>query len=109
MDKDLLLARRVPEGDVELEGLGTVKVRGMSRYELLHSSRVRDEKGDLAAERYILSVCMVDPALAEHEVAEWQKASLAPEINAVAMKVNELSGVAQGADKSGVQETGDES
>jgi hypothetical protein len=108
MDKATLLTRRIPEGDVEIDGLGTVKVRGMSRYELIHASRIREEKGDLAAERFILAACMVVPALGEDDVAEWQKASLGPEINIVAMKVNELSGTAQGADKSNVPSDGND-
>lgn len=105
---DDLTTRRIEQDDVELAGVGWVRVRGMSRYEMLHASRVRGEKGDLAAERFILAACMVNPTVTEDRVAEWQKASLAPEINKVANEVNRLSGVAQGADKSNVPGDGDD-
>jgi hypothetical protein len=45
---------------------------------------------------------MIDPPMEEHEIVEWQKCSIPGEINAVATKVNELSGIGKGADKSAV-------
>lgn len=101
MDKGTLLADRVTDrtADVEIEGVGTVTVRALSRHEMIQGGKLDDSE---AQERYILSKAMVDPPMGEHDVAAWQKASVPGEINAVAMKVNELSGIGQGADKSSV-------
>lgn len=102
VSKEALLRNRIPQDYVEVDGVGLVLVRGMSRHEMIESSKVRASKGDEQAERYIVSTCMLGPKLEQHEVAEWQKASLAPEINTIAHKINELSGTAQGAAKSDV-------
>jgi len=83
-------------------GRGEVRVRGMSRWELMEANKIRTDKGDMAAERFILSQCLIDPAMGEHDIAAWQKGSFAPEINIVADKVNAMSGTKQGADKSAV-------
>ena len=101
MDKSRLLADRVSDktAEVEIDGVGTVVVRALSRHEMITGGKIDDSAGQ---ERYILSRAMVDPEMAEHDVAEWQKCSPPGEINAVAMKVNELSGIGKGADKSGV-------
>lgn len=98
MDKAALLKDRVTgvTGTVELEA-GTITVRGLSRWEMIQGGKKEDE---LAQERFILSCAMVDPAMNEDDIAAWQKASPPGEINLVALKVNELSGIGQGADKS---------
>lgn len=101
MDKAQLLVDRVTEktAEVEIEGVGTVVVRALSRYEMIVGGKL--EEG-LPQERYILSRAMINPPMGEHDVAEWQKLSPPGEINAVAMKVNELSGIGKGADKSDI-------
>jgi hypothetical protein len=101
MDKSALLTDRVTTttGTVSIEGIGEVTVRGLSRYEMVLAAKIGDGD-DLKQERFILSCAMVDPELTEDEVAAWQKASPPGEINEVATKVNELSGIGQGAAKS---------
>lgn len=101
MNKEQLLLDRVSDrtAEVEIEGVGTVTVRALSRHEMIQGGKLEDS---MAQERYILSKAMVDPPMGEHDVAAWQKCSPPGEINAVAMKVNELSGIGQGADKSSV-------
>ena len=100
MDKSALLADRVSDktAEVEIEGVGTVTVRALSRWEMIQGGKLED----LAQERFILSKAMVDPPMAEHDVAAWQKSSIPGEINKVATVVNQLSGIGQGADKSSV-------
>jgi hypothetical protein len=108
VDKSKLIAgRSFPIGEVEIEGVGTVTVRGLSRHEFIQAGKVREDKGEEQQERYLLSRCMVDPEMNEDDVAAWQKASGPFEINAVASKVNELSGIGSGADKSSVAEVSD--
>lgn len=105
MDKAKLIAgREFPTAQVEIEGVGVITVRGLSRWEVLQGGKFDD---NLAQERFILARAMVDPEMGEDDVAAWQKSSPPGEINAVAAKVNELSGIGQGADKSSVAEVRD--
>jgi len=101
MDKAALLVDRVTDrtAEVEIEGVGTVVVRSLSRHEMITGGKI---EGSAEQERYILSRAMVDPPMGEHDIAAWQKSSPPGEINAVAMKVNQLSGIGKGADKSSV-------
>lgn len=91
VDKDLLFKPRLPESDVEIPGVGTVRVRGLSRIEAIH---VQEAKGTEATERRILALGMVDPALTEAEAGQWQRASAAGEIETVTARIAELSGMA---------------
>jgi hypothetical protein len=110
MDKSKLLADRVSlnTADVKIEGVGTVTVRGLSRYELLLAQKKYPDDS-LRQERFILAAALVDPEMTEADVETWQKVSGPLEINEVATKVNELSGISQGAAKSDVPEVRDQS
>ena len=101
MNKELLFKPRLPESDVEVPGVGTVRVRGLSRAEAL---LVRDAVDRAKGEQKILSLAMVDPKLTEAEVAAWQSASVALEIEAVTDKIMELSGMSESAAKEAVKE-----
>lgn len=105
MDKALLFKPRLPEEDVEIEGVGTVRVRGLSRIEAIH---VQAAKG-AEQERRILALGMVDPAITEDEAREWQKASAAGEIERVAGRITVLSGLAEDSAKSAYKSDGPES
>lgn len=103
MDEGLkarLLTPRVPEGTVELEGIGTVRVRGLSRGEVYMTQQA---KGVEAMERKILALGLLDPPMTEAEVGEWQRNSPAGEMEPVAEKIRQLSGLTTGADKAAVQ------
>jgi hypothetical protein len=103
MDKELLFKSRLPEADVDIPGVGTVRVRGLSRIEAMH---VQEANGTEAQERRILAIGMVDPELTESEVGQWQKASIASELEPVSTKIAELSGLLPGADKATFQGDG---
>lgn len=105
--KARLLAPRLPEGDVEIEGVGTVRVRALTRAELLQAGRL-ESKGPAAMERYTLACGMVDPAMTQDDVAAWQQASPANEMNAVSERINELSGISAGAAKEAYKSLRDE-
>lgn len=97
IDKGTLLARRSGKpGDVQIPGVGTVTVRGLSRKELMG---IDHEAGVLVAERQTLALAMVDPRLSEDEVEVWQDNSPADEISPVMNEVNRLSGLGQNAHK----------
>lgn len=96
MDKELLFKPRLPEADVDVPGVGTVRVRGLNRAEVM---QVQGVKGAAAIERLVLAFGMVDPQLTEAEVGQWQKAAPAGELEPVTEKIRELSGIGEGADK----------
>ena len=104
IDKELLFKPRLPEEDVELPGVGTVRVRALNRGESLKIGRSVKSEADAARriaqlERKIIAVGMVDPVLTEDEVARWQEASPAGELTPVVEKIQELSGMTPGAAK----------
>jgi hypothetical protein len=96
VDKDLLLKPRLPEADVEVPGIGVVRVRGLNRAEAM---QVQAAKGTEATERVILALGMVDPPLTEAEAGRWQRNAPAGEIEPVSRRIAELSGLFDGADK----------
>lgn len=111
MDKDKLLARRadtasgLPEDTVDIEGVGSVRVRALTRGEVY---KVQQLKGRGDAERRILAWGLLDPELTENEVRQWQDNSPAGEMEPVADKIRELSGLNQDADKESYKSAGDE-
>jgi hypothetical protein len=108
-DKSILFKARLPEADVEVPGVGTVRVRGLSRAEVMAiRSEVKDEadaiKRVAAIERKMLALALVDPELSEAEVGKWQKASTAGEMEPVTDMVQVLSGTVEGAEKAAYKE-----
>lgn len=101
MDKELLFKARLPEEDVEVPGVGTVRIRALNRAEAMH---VQEAKGLAAAERRIVALGMVDPVLTEAEVGRWGDASAAGELELVSRRIAALSGMLQGSAKEAVKE-----
>jgi len=101
MDKELLFRVRLPEADVEVAGLGAVRVRGRNRIEAMLAQAA---DGTAAIERRVLSYGMVDPQLTEAEVKMWQKASPAGELEPGSNRITELSGMLAGSAKVAVRE-----
>lgn len=100
MDKELLFRPRLPVADVEIPGMGTVRVRALNRAEvMLLQKMASDGKDPETVERRMLSIAMADPKLTEAEVGQWQKACLAGELEPVTDAITELSGLGQGAQK----------
>ena len=105
MDKELLFKPRTEEADVEIPGVGTFRVRGLTRHEVL-SAQGR-AKGAEQIERVMLAMGVVDPKLTEDEVARWQRVAPAGEMEPVTSMIQQLSGMAEGAGKSDVPGDGD--
>lgn len=104
-DKELLFKPRLPEDDVEVPGVGTVRVRSLSRAEVMLLQKMAQDGEDPAAvERKMLSIALVDPALTEAEVGRWQRASIAGELEPVSDKVTALSGLDDDAAKAAYKE-----
>lgn len=108
MDEDLksrLLKPRLPEAEVEIPDIGTVRVRGLSRAE---SMVIQGMNGLEETERKILHFGMVDPAMTEDEAGEWQNASPGAELEPVVEKIAALSGMVVNAPKEQYKSVRDE-
>lgn len=106
MDKAKLLAPRLPQDDVEVPGVGTVRVRGLSRRETI-AMREAFEGGIETTEFYLLTHGLVDPVLTAEEVEQWREAATAREITPVTDRILELSGLAEGSAKAAIKSTGE--
>lgn len=110
--KEALLARRAqtesgfPEDDVEIPGLGVVRVRGLSRLEVIY---LQSAKGPAAVEQRTVALGLVDPAMTEDDVKQWQRVSAGGELNPVTERIGQLSGMMPGADKDAYKSVRDES
>lgn len=99
-DKGALFTPRLPERDVDVPGVGSVRVRGMSRIEVMLCQKIDDIA---ARERRMLAIGLVDPQLTDAEAGRWQDASPAGELEPVTNAIYELSGMGKGSSKSGVR------
>lgn len=95
-----ILARKIGKGVATLPDGSTVGIRGLTRDEVL----TVQEQSDSIARRDTLIVAagMTDPKLSVDDVAAWAAAANAGDITAVSDAIAELSGLGQGAGKSGV-------
>lgn len=100
MDKAKLLDQiGLPEDEVELEGIGTVRVRALSRYEILLANKGVADDDVVTMEQNMLAMAMLDPQMTKADIGKWQKISPIGQMQAVVAKVNELSGVGEGVQK----------
>lgn len=90
--------------DVEIGNGRKVKVRGLTRYELLLSAKGTDDAS--VVERRNLAACLVEPKLTLPQVEKWQKSSPPNVIGKVTDAIRRLSGLAEGAQKSDVSGDG---
>lgn len=101
-DKALLFKPRLPEDEVEIPGLGTVRVRALSRAEVVDELKAGDES--VPFECRLVALAMVEPTLTVDEVAEWRRVSLPDEVEAVTRKINDLSGLTKESAKDAYKE-----
>jgi hypothetical protein len=117
MDKSRLTGPRAstasgfPESDVPVPGMGTVRVRALSRTEVLVVRKATDDEHmdgprALTLERKMLSSAMVHPEMSESDIGDWQKHGLAGELQPVVMMVQQLSGMLEDSPKSDVPSDG---
>lgn len=108
-DKERLFKPRLVEADVDVPGLCTVRVRGLTRNEAMSVTRGIKSEADAferraMIERRMLAVAIValdgDPvSLTEDDIRRWQDASPSGELEPVTDKINELSGNTPTAEK----------
>lgn len=108
-DIDDLLVDSITETtrDVKLPTGSTVRVRGMSRMELMLSRKGTEDSAEI--ERRMLAYCMVTPAMTTKQAEAWQRATGPMVIAPVTEAIRELSGLSEGADKSDLREVREES
>lgn len=88
--KARLLKPRLPEDEVDVPGIGTIRVRGLSRAEAI---TVKGHQGTDKFEQMVLVFGVVDPALSEDEVSGWLQAASFDELDPVLTKIGQLSGL----------------
>jgi hypothetical protein len=108
-------AEDLAAGDLDLDGGEdltlpsgrVVRVRGLSRAELLLNGKNTDDA--LTVERRNVATCVVVPKMTEAQVGDWQKRSAAGgDFRALTEKIRELSGMGEGAGKSDVPRDGED-
>jgi hypothetical protein len=106
LDKAALLSRKRSDRTEEVDlGDGTVTVRGLSRGEV-NRARVAAGKGSkdnqvATLDNHYIAAALVEPEMTVAEVAEWLEDAPAGDAVAVLGVIQELSGLAEGAQKSG--------
>jgi hypothetical protein len=105
VDKSALLNQAAPEqADVEIPGIGTVIVRGLTRAEVVRQRKASDTTAldgarQLEIERQMVAAGLVDPVMTVDEVANWQKVDTSGQIELVSTRIAELSGLLTTSEK----------
>lgn len=100
LDREQLLKPRLPEETVEIDGVGEVRVRGLSRGEVIDLQAGREERGMAGTEVFCLSNGLLEPELTEDDARALLEGSPAGELQPVVDAIMRLSGLTEGAQKS---------
>lgn len=100
IDREAFLKAVLPEEVIALPGVGDVRVRGLSRSEALSLAKAKDDPQ--ALEMLIVRLGLVEPALSEEECKAWFASAPAGLVDPIVKAVERLSGLGEGAPKSGV-------
>lgn len=104
VDKEALFKPRLPEEEVDVPGVGAMRVRGLSRAEVVDQLNEVDRSIPGAFEARIVAMSLVEPSLTDDEVQRWRAASPPDEIGVVVDKINELSALTKQAVKDAYEE-----
>jgi hypothetical protein len=92
--------------DIDLPSGKKVKVRGLSRKELLKYGQGTEDTALM--ERRMVSWCLIEPRMTERQVDAWQQGSGPKDgLDLVTAAIRNLSGLGEGAGKSNVAEARD--
>ena len=94
-----ILARKTGKGVATLPDGSTVAIRALTRDEVLES---QDGLSLSDRDNYLVATGMTDPKMSIEDVAAWAAGADAGDLVAVSDAIAELSGLKQGAGKSGV-------
>jgi hypothetical protein len=98
LTREQILARKTGRGTATLPDGSTVAIRALTQNEVLemHSLKTPAERNN-----YAVSLGMTDPAMSLDDVAAWADAGAAGDLVAVTEAIQVLSGLVEGAGKSG--------
>lgn len=103
LTREQILARKVAGSTTEHKiGNDTVIIRGLTRDESLEVRRFRDSDDLAAADNFVIHCGLVEPALSLEDVALWASQDEAGALTLLSNHIAELSGLLEGAGKSGV-------
>jgi hypothetical protein len=105
--KEALMTNHLKTEEVPIEGVGSVLLRGHSRWEAVEVQKLesnRQQQDNLA-----VFYGLLEPSMTQDEIMAWRKAGGVMEIETVARKINELSGIGKDAAKSSVEDVPSES
>ena len=101
-----ILARKTGKGTATLPDGSTVAIRALTRDEAL---TMQNLDGLADKDNFIIATGMTSPTMTIDDVAAWAAAGDAGDLVAVSEAIAELSGLQQGAGKSGVPGPGKQS
>ena len=94
VDKSALLKDRdAITAEVEIAGFGVIRVRALTRAEVLAAGDITEKKGLTMGEAHLIATATVEPTFTIEEVKRWQKISPAAEIEPLTEAINHLSGM----------------
>lgn len=96
IDKEALLKPSIGEEEVEIPGKGTVRVRGLNRFESYIIAKTEDDE---ERERKMLRYGMVAPRITEADAKRWQGNAPGGELEPVTKAINRLSLLGPEAEK----------
>lgn len=89
------------EEDFLLPSGRLVRLKGLSRHALIFAGK--DTEDSALIERRNVKACLVEPRMSMEQIEAWQKHSRAGgDFKALSERIRDMSGLGQGADKSGV-------
>jgi hypothetical protein len=104
LTREQILARKIGKGVATLPDGSTVAIRALTRDEVLAAQNT----GSIAErDNHLIAMGMTDPKMTVQEVAQWADAGQAGDLVAVSEAIAEISGLKQGAGKSGVPAAGE--
>jgi hypothetical protein len=104
LTREQILSRKVGTATYPHQmGDDVVLIRGLSRNESLEVRYLVDDQGDRkAADNLIIHYGLVEPALSVEDVELWGSQDAAGELTRLSNHIAEVSGLVEGAGKSGV-------
>jgi hypothetical protein len=89
ISKETFLKSYLPEGTTDVLGIGVIRIRGLSRAEVLKASDMSREDREVA----FLVAGIVEPELSEPDVRAWRESTTTRTVNAVVEAILDLSGM----------------
>ena len=100
LTREEILNRKVGRRTVDLPGGGDVVIRGLSHGEV--SAGQEQHESDVNARTcFYIATALVEPAMSFDDVVDWSTNGAAGDLTVISEAIQELSGLTEGAGKSG--------